>query len=55
MKKILKGITAIMGAICLLSALSLDCGSWVPTITLCISLAWLALYGEATGFFNAGR
>ena len=60
MKKILRkirrlvliSITWIMGILCLLSALSLDSNSWIPTITLVISLVWLFPFGCANGWFE---
>ncbi len=49
---VLKAITYFAGAVCLLSALSLDSPTWVPTITMCISGAWLVLYGIANNWFE---
>ncbi len=49
---ILKLITAIALTVCGLSAFSLDAGSWIPTITLVASSAWLIPFGLANGWFE---
>ena len=49
---ILISITWIMGIICLLSVLSIDSPSWIPTIALVISMAWLIPFGFANGWFE---
>lgn len=52
-KIILKGITYIMGIVCLLSELSLDSEPYlIPAITLVISGAWLWIFGLANGWFE---
>ena len=55
---VLKTITWIMGIIFVLSMLSLDTPfspSWVPTITMVASMAWLALFGLANGWFEVDK
>jgi len=55
MKKfILKLITAIALTVWFLSAFSLDAGSWIPTIMLVASSAWLIPFGLANGWFEIG-
>lgn len=49
---ILLSITWIMGIICLLSVLSIDSPTWIPTIALVISAAWLIPFGYANGWFE---
>jgi hypothetical protein len=53
-KKILKAVTAIMALIFMVSVCSLDNPSWLPTIAMIVSFAWLALYGAANGYFEVG-
>ncbi len=49
---ILISITWIMGIICLLSVCALDSPSWIPTIALAVSMAWLIPFGFANGWFE---
>lgn len=49
---ILKTITWIMGIICILSVCSIDSPTWIPTIALVVSMAWLIPFGFANGWFE---
>lgn len=52
---ILKTVTGIALLIFFISAAALDNGSWIPTIMLVISGAWLTVFGLANGWFEVDK
>lgn len=52
MKPFTKVFTAIFGAVCILSACAVDSDTYIPLITMSVSMLYLIIVGARYGIFE---